>query len=306
MRSLYQSIHSPTSLLAFEAAARLGSFTLAADELNVTQPAISSSVKKLEESLGVKLFTRQNRKIGLTEAGERFFNDVSFGLMHILRSAQSISARTVSRHVTLTCSTAFAHYWMVPRLADFRKENADIDLRLQTTDRDITVEADGASLLIWRGLGELAGHESRFLNPEQIYPVATRAFVSETGPYESVQHLASAPLLHLDEPYRMRPTWTNWFAEQDFDYRETGGGLRFNDYALVLQACFAGEGIAMGWHHVVERFLERGTLVRVTQDVYDVGHGFYISWPNSAALSEDAKAVVEWLVKENDRSGNTT
>ncbi|MEM9277857.1 MAG: LysR substrate-binding domain-containing protein [Pseudomonadota bacterium] len=299
MRNLYNSIHSPAALLAFEAAARLGSFTLAANELNVTQPAISASVKKLENALGVKLFSRQNRRITLTEPGERFFNDVSFGLMHILRSAQSISARTVSRHVTLTCSTAFAHYWMVPRLADFRKENPDIDLRLQTTDRDITVESDGASLLIWRGLGELAGHESRFLQSEQIYPVASPAFAEKSGPIETVSHLAKAPLLHLDEPYRLRPTWTDWFAQQDYEYRETGAGLRFNDYALVLQACFAGEGIAMGWHHVVGRFIQRGSLVRVMPNAYDIGYGFYISWPDSISLSDDANTVVEWLAREN-------
>ncbi|MGI9351984.1 MAG: LysR substrate-binding domain-containing protein, partial [Rhizobiaceae bacterium] len=208
---------------------------MAATELNVTQPAISSSVKKLESALGVKLFSRQNRKISLTEPGERFYNDVSFGLMHILRSAQSISARTVSRHVTLTCSTAFAHYWMVPRLADFRRENPDIDLRLQTTDRDIKVDADGASLLIWRGTGELPNHENRFLQSEKIYPVASPAFLEKYPTVKSMSELVEATLLHLDEPYRMRPTWTDWFAKQGIEYRETGGGLRFTEYALVLQ-----------------------------------------------------------------------
>ncbi|MEM9332964.1 MAG: LysR substrate-binding domain-containing protein [Pseudomonadota bacterium] len=299
MRNLYDLIQSPTALLAFEAAARLGSFTLAANELNVTQPAISSSVKRLEQALGVTLFSRQNRQIILTEPGERFYNDVSFGLMHILRSAQSISARNISRHVTLNCSTAFAHYWMVPRLGEFRKENPDIDLRLQTTDRDVAVESDGASLLIWRGTGDLPGHETRFLQPEKIYPVASPGFTAKHDKIETVAELAQAALLHLDEPYRLRPTWTDWFAEHDYDYKETGSGLRFNDYALVLQACFAGEGIAMGWHHVVEQFVERGTLVRTMQNTYSVGYGFYISWTNAVPLSDDASSVVDWLVKES-------
>ncbi|MEM7068773.1 MAG: LysR substrate-binding domain-containing protein [Pseudomonadota bacterium] len=299
MRNLYNSIHSPTALLAFEAAARLGSFTLAAQELNVTQPAISSSVKKLEQALGVRLFSRKNRQIILTEPGERFYTDVSFGLMHILRSAQSISARTISRHVTLNCSTAFAHYWIVPRLADFRSEYPDIDLRLQTTDRDVAIDADGATLLVWRGLGEIAGYESEFLQSEQIYPIATPGFIEQYGSVETIDELARAPLLHLDEPYRLRPTWTDWFAEQEFEYRETGGGLRFNDYALVLQACFAGEGIATGWNHVVERFVKRGTLQRLTDGVYDIGYGFYVSWPSSSALSEDAASVIQWLKKQS-------
>ncbi len=295
MRNLYNAIHSPSALLAFEAAARLGSFTQAAEELNVTQPAISSSVKKLEQALGVRLFSRQNRKITLTDLGERFYSDVSFGLMHILRSAQSISARTVSRHVTLTCSTAFAHYWFVPRINDFRKENPDIDLRLQTTDRDIAVETDGASLLVWRGTGDLPGHESHLLQAELIYPVASPAFVENAGRIATIEELGQSTLLHLDEPYRLRPTWTDWFAQQDYDYKETGAGLRFNDNALVMQACFAGEGVAMGWHHLVGRFVDRGSLLRLTDKAYDVGYGFYISWPDSVPLSDDAAAVVDWL-----------
>ena len=304
MRNLYNSIHSPAALLAFEAAARLGSFTLAANELNVTQPAISASVKKLEQALGVRLFSRQNRKISLTDPGERFYSDVSFGLMHILRSAQSISARTVSRHVTLTCSTAFAHYWFVPRINDFRKENPDIDLRLQTTDRDIAVETDGASMLVWRGLGELHAHESKLLQSELIYPVASPGFIENAGKAETIEHLAQSTLLHLDEPYRLRPTWTDWFAHNRFEYTETGAGLRFNDNALVMQACFAGEGIAMGWHHLVGRFVDRGSLVRLTEAAYDVGYGFYVSWPNSVPLSEDAATVIDWLLRQNHgRSG---
>ncbi|MGI9353476.1 MAG: LysR substrate-binding domain-containing protein, partial [Rhizobiaceae bacterium] len=95
--------------------------------------------------------------------------------------------------------------------------------------------------------------------------------------------------------------WPACFAQPGLEYRTTGGDLRFNDYALVLQACFAGEGIAMGWHHVVERFIERGNLVQVMPDVYDIGYGFFISWPESGTLTDDASRVVDWIIRANSQ-----
>jgi DNA-binding transcriptional LysR family regulator len=109
MRNLRMVIHSTQSLFAFEAAGRLGSFTRAAQELHVSQPAISQSIRLLEANLGVALFTRGHRRADLTEAGEKLFHDVSIGLGHIARSVEQISRRHALTHVTLSCSTAFAN-----------------------------------------------------------------------------------------------------------------------------------------------------------------------------------------------------
>ncbi len=295
MKTLYQVIHSPTALLAFETAARLCSFTKAAEELNVSQPAISLSVKKLERALGVSLFERRNRRIHLTESGERFYTDVSFGLMHILRSAQGISTRNQSKHVTINCSTAFAHYWLLPRLTTFKIDNPSIDLRIQTTDRDTDLEEDGTSLIVWRGPGERAGYYSTRLMGERIYPVASPAFLKASKKINSIQDIAQATLLHLDEPYRLRPDWEDWFAHQTTEYEDKGHGLRFNDYALVIQACIAGEGIAMGWEHIVSPMVSKGLLTCVSPAAYDIGYGFHVCWSISSKLSPDAEMVLNWL-----------
>jgi DNA-binding transcriptional LysR family regulator len=115
MRSLRAVLPAPSALFAFEAAARLGSFTRAASELGITQAAVSYAVKQLEARLGQPLFLRQHRRVALTEAGERFFQDVSIGLGHIRRSAETLMSRGAAGHVTLSCSTAFASWWMLPR-----------------------------------------------------------------------------------------------------------------------------------------------------------------------------------------------
>jgi len=176
MRKLYDRIHSPSALFAFETAARLLSFTKAAQELNVSQPAISLAIKKLESALGVKLFERRHRAISLTGVGERFYTDVSFGLMHILRSTEGIAIQRDGHHVTLSCSTAFAHYWMVPRLARFRKLHPDIDIRVQTTDRDIDLDRENVSLAVRRGTGDFEGYDAFLLARERIYSVCSPAY----------------------------------------------------------------------------------------------------------------------------------
>ena len=295
MHQLYKFVHSPAALLAFEAAARHSSFTKAAGELNVTQPAISQAVRKVERALGVALFERRNRGVRLTEVGERFFTDISFGLMHILRSAEGIAIKLSSQHVTLSCSTAFAHYWMVPRLADFRTQYPDIEIRMQTTDRDADFVQDNVSLEVRRGTGEFPGFHAVQIAEEQLYPVASPAYLAQHDMPMNADELRNHALIHLEEPFRLRPGWADWFQAQGVTFHDTGGGLRLNDYALVVQAALAGEGVSFGWHHVVGKLVEQGVLVKLMDGVYDVGQGFYVVWPKRTILAPQSEQFLTWL-----------
>jgi DNA-binding transcriptional LysR family regulator len=229
MVSLRRLIHSPGALLAFEAAARLGSFTRAAEELSVTQAAISYSMRHLEQALNVQLFARGHRRVSLTASGRRFYQDVSIGLAHIRRSAEALRFEAEARHVTLSISTAFANYWMVPRLAEFRDRNPEIDIRLQTTDKDVDLMAEGIPLGIRRGHGDWEEYDSSFLTEEIIYPVASPRYLREhrepTRPADLVKHY----LIHLEEPVRPRPTWTDWFRANGVAAPVPEDGLRLND-----------------------------------------------------------------------------
>jgi len=299
MLELIKRIQSPSALFAFEAAARHLSFTRAAAELNVSQPAISLSVKKIETALGATLFERRHRAIRLTEIGERFYTDVSFGLMHILRSAEGIAFQLGGRHVTLSCSTGFAHYWMVPRLAGFKTQYPDIDIRLQTTDRDIDLAEESVSLAVRRGTGMWNGYNAYFLSEERIYPVCSPAFLEGIVPPRSPAELTSCKFIHLEEPFRLRPKWSDWFQAQGVDFHDDGGGLRLNDYALVIQAAIAGEGVAFGWHHLVSRLIDQGLLVKMMDGNYDRGMGFYVIWSKTRDLSPQASRLLDWLKKES-------
>jgi len=297
MKEFHDLVHSPHHLLVFEAAARHASFTRAAAELNVSQPAVSLAIKQLETTLGARLFARGHRSVSLTEAGEMLFHDVSSGFTRILETARLLRRQGRQSHVTLSVSTAFASYWMVPRLAVFHAEHADIDLRLQTTDKDIDLAQEGLSLGVRRGDGNWRGYESALIAAEELVPVASPRYAEARSPITTLDDLARRRLIHLEEPYRPRPTWKDWFAAMDRPFRDSGEGLRLNDYALVIQAAMAGEGIAMGWRHVVDTPLEQNLLVRIGPWSWTSPVGFYLIWSSDADLSPEAEAVRDWIIE---------
>lgn len=297
MRELLKSIESLNHLSAFEASARLGSFTNAAKEMGVSQPAISQSVRKLEDAIGTKLFHRRHRIITLTDAGEMLKNDVSQSFERILATVRHLQNQRRGNHVTLSVSTAFANYWMVPRLQDFHLQHPDIDLRVQTTNMDLDLAQEGISLAIWRGNGTWAGYGSTLIAKESLMAVASPAWQENHGRIDDIETLKAAQLINLEEPYRARPTWADFFSHFGVKYRDLGHGLRLNDYALVLHAVMAGEGISLGWEHVTRRMIDAGLLAQVGRWAWDTGAGFYLVWSDNAELSEDAKAVRDWIAR---------
>lgn len=303
MHQLRRLIPSPSSLFSFEAAARLGSFTLAARELNVSQAAVSYAVRRLEEDLGVPLFHRQHKRIVLTENGQRFFNDVSLGLGHIGRAAADLRRLHDDRHVTLSASTAFASYWMLPRLVRFKQRFPDIDLRLQTTDKDLDLNAEGISLGVRRGQGDWPGYEAALFEAEEIDAVCSPGYLDQVGPLRGPADLPRCRLLHLEEPYRPRPTWTDWFRAFGVAYEDRGDGLRLNDYALVIHAAVDGQGVIMGWRHQTEHLIAEGRLVRAVDARYRSDYGFYLVWPKRLRLTPEIRAIRDWMLAEGQPDG---
>jgi DNA-binding transcriptional LysR family regulator len=297
MQKLIRSIESLNHLSAFEASARLCSFTMAAKELGVSQPAISQSVRKLEDAIGTKLFHRRHRIITLTDAGEMLKNDVSQGLGRIFTTIEYLRNQRRGNHVTLSVSTAFANYWMVPRLQDFHKKHDDVDLRVQTTDMDLDLAQEGISLAVWRGNGTWAGYKSALIAKESLMAVASPAWQATHGQFDDIEALKASQLINLEEPHRVRPTWADFFSHFGVKYRDLGHGLRLNDYALVLHAVLAGEGVSLGWEHVTQRMIDAGLLVQLGPWAWETGAGFYLVWSDNAELSEDAKSVRDWILQ---------
>ena len=294
---------SASSLIVFETAGRHQNFSRAAEELGMTQAAVSHAVRKLEDQLGVPLFLRGHRSVELTEVGERFHADVTAGLSRIQKSAEGIRTKGRESNVTLAASTAFGSMWMLPRLARLRADLPDIDLRIQTSMRDLDLDEEPIPLGI-RG-GDPANwprYHAAMLAPEVIFPVASVGFVERHGFPERPEDLLALPLIHLEEPVRAVCDWQEWFASAGIRYPAQPRQLAINDYVLIMQAVLAGEGIGLGWQHLIEEPLRSGALVAVGGHVYSTGLAFHIVWPRSRELNGQARRVRDWLIEQGQRT----
>jgi DNA-binding transcriptional LysR family regulator len=306
METLRRLLPTASTLIIFEAAGRHQNFSRAAEELGMTQAAVSYAVRKLEDQLGVPLFHREHRSVELTDVGERFLADVTMGLSRIQRSAEDIRTKGRESNVTLAASTAFGSMWMLPRLARFRADLPDIDLRIQTSVRDLDLDEEPIPLGV-RG-GDPASwprYHSAMLAPEVVFPVASPGFVEKRGRPERPEDLLRLPLIHLEEPVRAACDWSEWFASTGVRYTAQPRRLAINDYVLVVQAVLGGEGVALGWQHLVGEQLKSGALVPVGGHVLDTNLAFYVVWPRSRELNAQARRVRDWLVEEGrrDREG---
>lgn len=289
-------------LVVFEAAGRLASFSAAGRELGMTQAAVSYAISRLEMQLGTPLFLREHRRVKLTEAGQKFHADVSLGLTHIQRSAVNLRAMVAGEHVTLSCSTAFAAYWMVPRMQAFREALPGIDLRIQTSDRDLNLQGEGIPLGIRGGNPEEWPHlDAALLALEEIYPVCGWGYSARLDRAVSPQDMLSHQLIHLEEPFRTATIWAEWFAAHGIEAKAVPHGLQINDYVLVIQAVIEGQGIALGWHHLVAPLVAKGVLVRLSAHALVTGKNFHIVWPSAVPLSRAAMAVRDWLIAQREQ-----
>lgn len=299
MRELRRLVHSPHHLFVFEVCGRLLSFTRAAEEIGVTQPAVSLAIRQIEQAIGQDLFERRHRSIRLTDAGEQFYNEVSLSFERLLQAAREVNRGPEANLVTLSISTAFANYWVMPRLARLHRANPAIDLRLQVVDKDVDLEYENVSLGLRRGRGGWSGYDSSSIAREELYAVASPAYLAANPRPKSVRDLLEHQFIHLEEPYRPRPKWRDWFESFGVDFIDRGEGLRLNDYALVIQAAMAGEGIAMGWRHVTEALIKKRLLVPVLPKSWKTGEAFHLIWSDRTQLSESAQQVRDWIIKES-------
>ena len=284
----------------FEAVARHRSFTLAADELCLTQSAVSRQIKTLETALGLRLFRRMHRAIDVTAEGQRLFEAVTLGLDEISGCLAALGAAAKAPQITVCASVAFAWFWLMPRLERFGDLQPDVDLRVLATDQPVLPGTGDVDVAILFGAGQWEGLEARLLFGERVYPVCSPSYLRDHPLLQRPEHLLDQTLLHLEYGKSSfgGVDWRSWLLLQGVTGQPVRRGLRFNSYPMVLEAAQAGHGIALGWSYVTDPLLADGRLVCPVDRSVETRDGYYVCASKEADHASDIHRFMDWIKAE--------
>ena len=280
---------SINALLAFEAVARLGTATQAAQELSLTQSAISRQLKTLEEQLDVALLDRQGRHLVLTEAGESYVLQVRDILNRLAQA--SISARTnpMAGALNLAILPGFGMHWLAPRLRDFAQAHPEVTVNLSTRLHPFAFQNSPFDAAIHFGKEDWPGVGYLHLMPETVVPVCAPDLLD--APLEDAADILRFPLLHLDT----RPRgWARWLGALGVS-REPPSGMMFDQFSTMAQAAVHGLGVALLPTFSAEPYLRDAQLVLAsTQTTQSIGN-YYLVWPEDRAETAALQSFMTWL-----------
>ncbi|TBV08049.1 choline sulfate utilization transcriptional regulator [Stutzerimonas kirkiae] len=283
-------------LRLFEVAARHGSFTLAASELGISQPAISQQVQRLEKQLGVRLFDRIHRGLTLTEDGRLLLGHVQSAMALLDEGLELLSANAAHETLNVATDFAFATYRLIPTLHLFHAANPGINVNLVTGYRGMKGIETDIDVAVAFGDGQVKNGESRLLFNEEVFPVCSPALRQSLQGESTSQALARLPLLHLKAASGHQ--WCDWpqlFRALGIREAPASGLSSFDNYPLLIQASIAGQGVAIGWRYLVDDLLDKGLLVRLGEHNHVTSFGYYIVRPERKRRSRLAQRFIDWL-----------
>jgi LysR family glycine cleavage system transcriptional activator len=288
------------ALRAFEAAARHLSFAAAAEELNVTPPAISQHIRALEEYLDAALFVRTKSGIALTPQARAAYPDIREGLEQLAAGLTKLRGAAQDVLVTLTVPPSFAAKWLLPRIDRFRERHPDLDIRLDTTDRLVDFATEGVDLGVRYGLGGYTDLQAEKLFEEEVFPVCSPTLLPSPPEQVGAEWLARMTLIHdttsgFDPGF---PTWRTWLLGRGMRDVDSTRGLQLNSSLLTIQAAIAGQGVALCRRVIVEGDVQAGRLVQPFDGIEATRCAYYVVYPAKSLALRKVKLLRDWLFEE--------
>lgn len=287
------SLPSFSSLLAFDAAARHGTFTRAARELNVSQPAISRRVAMLEADIGVALFDRTTKPMQLTPEGISLFDVLRSGLSRLETTISDLRESAGNRKFTIAADPGFLTYWLLPRFQTLRAAFPELNFSFMTGD--YRGAASNFDVLIRFGTGAWDGLTSSKVLGEEVYPVCAPVFLEDRDPNLDPLDIQSSRLLLLADSFQRWYDWKAWLAAAGVPTTRKLQTIEFDSYATVINAALAGQGIALCWAGLLEDFLETGALVRVSDVQLVSDRGYFVYYDEALTENSAAARVAAWF-----------
>jgi LysR family transcriptional regulator, glycine cleavage system transcriptional activator len=286
VRLLVRHVRQLQRLAAFEAVGRLGTFTAAADDLGISQPAISKQMKALERSVKTALFDREANRLHLTSDGEQLHRSVAeaFDLLE----GGLLGLRGQADRLRVAVQPSVAESWFVPRLESLRAAVAPTDVHLSIFDHDGELADIDHDVSVVFGDGTVVGQCSEQLVPETVVPVVSPALARDLGltADASADAFLHAPLLHVNPAGRRWQDWPGWFAGNGVPYSAPADAVVYPTYGSAVPLAISGAGVLLGWRTLMGDHLRRGLLLEVGPAITIATQGYFMHWP--PALTRDA------------------
>ena len=298
MSSLPLSRLSSLDLIrGFVAVGRRMSITLAAEDLCVTQSAVSRQIRTLEDMLGVKLLIRGHRSIAFTPEGDRLFRNTNGAVQQLQDAVGAIRVNGQRQPVTITCTIGVAGLWLLPRLRSFQEAHPGVDVRIAASDRVEDLRGEGIDLAIRYCKEGAATQNGERLFGDTVVPVAHPALGLDS--LDSEHRLEQHFLLEFDGANFPWLQWQEWLVSQGWDAVKPKGMLRFNQYDQVIRAAIAGHGIALGRLELLGPMLSDGKLRVLTppRSGPTTSYGYWLikAKPKPRA---DVAVAARWIISE--------
>ncbi len=277
-------------LMAFDAAARFGSFSRAGEHLSLTQGAISRQIKALEHQLDVALFRRAGKTVLLTEAGRAYAREINAALNRIQAASLTIVTSPRGGVLNIAILPTFGTRWLMPRFPPFLEAHPDITVNFTTRLSPFDIRTEGIHAAIHYGLPDWPHSRAIYLMGEQSVPVATQAFLQGHG-VRRPGDLARLPRLHLSSRPDAWSSWLDAHGEEPHDAQ----GLVFEQFSTAAQAAAAGLGVALLPKFLIRKELERGEFVIAFDKPVPTTAAYYLMVPDEYAAYAPAIAFADWL-----------
>ena len=277
----------------FEAAARHLSFTRAAGELNVQQPAVSRQIAALEEQLGAPLFLRSKPVLTLTPEGKALYASVSAGLTDLRRVVQEIRGQRRARVLVVNAAIGFASYFLIPRLAEFQTQHPEIELELVTRDQNLGFDPRACDVLFIFGKAGWPGSESRPVLREELCAISAPGYLPEKRMLTAAG-LVQQRLLHLTSDEHA-DDWALFLEGTGVSAPPPNRLDRFYSFMVYLHAVQNGNGIALGWSQITDSLIESGRLRLASDRRIKTDRGYHCCILEQSQDKAEAKAFLEWV-----------
>lgn len=298
MANLKDRLPPLSSVIAFEAAARSGSYGAAAAQLNVTSAAISRQISRLEASLGTKVFQPLGRGRRLTVQGRTLFEAVTVSLEQLATAVTRIRHESASAPLTIATPLAFASLWMIPRIVSFRQKHPSVELRFITADADLDPVTGDIDLAVRYGNGDWPHLVVEPLLQPKVFPVCAPAFLDACGGISSIDELLGHTLLDRETVGTWGIGWSRWLDSLNAHPKKRMNKIFFNSYEVIVRAAVAGQGIALGVDLLVQDLLRQKLLVRPMKKQVLWREGYFLVSAIGKPARPSMKVFAEWLATE--------